>query len=124
MVFECAPPKFDSKDYRVNRAKQIFSSLLDDSFASNPDDGVRVVEKPRESCEYVETVDATKSLLLIPWNPVVLGEASKGTKCEPLQTAMGKFNGETIKVKPSSSLPKSATDMANTLRATCVFCVV
>ena len=108
----------------MKRATQLYAAALDELFFSNPDEGVQIVSKPRDEGEYVETTEASKKVVLIAWNVGLSVESSKSTKCEPLQSVMGKFEGETIKVKPNVSLTSKSIETAHAPRATCVSCDV
>ena len=123
-MLACTDVTFENKEYRLRRATQMYAAALDELFFSNPDEGVQIVSKPRQSCEYVETTEASKKLVLIAWNAGLSVESSKSTKVEPLQSGMGKFEGETIKVKPNASLPAKSIATAHAPRATCVSCDV
>ena len=122
-MLACHAAAFQNKEHRIKRALQIYGAALDDLFFSNPDEGVQLVSKPRDDGEYVETTEASKKLVLIAWNVNFSVESSKSTRCEPLQSTMGKFEGETIKIKPNTSAPAKAIETAHAPCATCV-CVV
>ena len=110
----CGTPSLGTEAMQVTKMKAIFSIVLDDMYASNPDNGLKIVYDPRASSAFVECTTPCKSIMLIPWSHVFDVDMSKtSVNCECVQSFMGTVDGQHVKITPKQNIfDRKTTNMA------------
>ena len=86
------------------------------------DEGVNIKHVPRGGATSVVTTQAFKSLTLLPWGQRVVVEVDSTSKCTGIQTYMGKYQGEHIKMNCTHvTFPRSLDTAVETV-AWCMAC--